>query len=121
MKVLYGEKFRQHLKNFPKADLLKILAFVNHVEQHGLIGLVGRNKSSDQVPTNHPNWLERVMYAKKYNLWHYHIGIPCYVGDVGDMTSEYVLHYMLGDDQIVLVDLSAHPPLSSPSESYLQI
>lgn len=56
MNVLYGEKFRQHLKNFPKSDQLKIKAFVEYVEEFGFDGLQGRNKSSDDVPKVHPNW-----------------------------------------------------------------
>lgn len=121
MKVLYGEKFRQHLKNFPKADQLKIKAFADHVQTHGLIGLIGRNKSSDNVPKDHPNWLERVKYAQTHHLWHYHIGIPSYDNDNpdGDKTSKYVLHYIRHDDEIILVDLSAHPPLELPSQEYL--
>lgn len=120
MKVLYGEKFRQHLKNYPRADQLKIKAFIEHIEQHGFNGLQGRNKPSEDVPANHPNWHAVVTYAQKHNLWHYHIGIPTYTtSKQGDMTSEYVLHYIKGDGFIKIVDLSAHPPLHLPNETYL--
>lgn len=83
MKVLYGVKFHKHLQNFPQADQLKILAFVRHVQAYGLMDLVGRNKSSDDVPRSNPNWLERVKYAQEHQLWHYHIGIPEYYGEDG--------------------------------------
>ena len=120
MNVLYGEKFRQHLKNFPKSDQLKIKAFVEYVEEFGFDGLQGRNKSSDDVPKVHPNWQKIVAYAQEHQLWHYHIGIPSHMlSDKGDMTSEYVLHYTKGDDFIKLVDLSAHPPLQLPTIDYL--
>lgn len=71
VKVEYGIKFKAHLKNFPVADQLKIKAFVEHIEQFGFDGLQGRNKSSDDVPVTHPNWSERIIYAKTHNLWHY--------------------------------------------------
>lgn len=116
MIVFFGEKFAQKFPNFPKADKEKILGFANHVEQFGFDGLQGRNKSSDNVPTDHPNWAERVRYAKEHQLWHYHIGIPDYtLSEKGDYTSEYVLHYVLGDGFIKIVDLSAHPPLNLPT------
>lgn len=35
------------------------------------------------------------------------------------MTSEYVLHYKRLDDEIVIVDLTVHPPFKLPSENTL--
>lgn len=120
MRVIFGRKFAEYFPNFPKSDKEKIVAFANHIEQFGFDGLQGRNKSSDDVPVTHPNWSERIIYAKTHNLWHYHIGIPNYEkSEKGDYTSEYVLHYIKGDDFIKLVDLSAHPPLNLPSAEYL--
>lgn len=121
MKVSLGGKFALNFLNFPKADKEKILAFIAHVELHGLTALQGRNKSSDNVPTDHPNWLKIVKYAQKYQLWHYHIGIPHYqTANNGEQVSEYVLHYRLENDGIKIVDLSPHPPLELPTEDYLQ-
>ena len=57
MKVIVAPLFGKHLKNFPRADREKIRAFAYHVEQHGFDSLQGRNKSSDNVPTDDPNWL----------------------------------------------------------------
>lgn len=120
MKVRFGIKFGEHLANFPVSDQLKIKAFADHVETYGFEGLIGRNKSSDEVPTDDPNWLAKVKYAQKYKLWHFHIGIPNYkLSAKGDYTSEYLLHYMREADFIVLVDMSPHPPLNLPDESYL--
>lgn len=95
-----------------------IAKFVAYVEQYGLHGLKGRNKSS--APQNPHTKRERAdfAYAQKHCLWHYHIGIPEYVGNDGDMTSEYVLHYQRFDDRIVLVGLSAHPPFELPTISH---
>lgn len=120
MEVKFGVKFQQHMANFPKADRLKLTRFIVHVETHGFDGLTGRNKSSDNVPSDDPNWLTKIKYAQTHCLWHYHIGIPQYrLSEHGDFTSEYVLHYILQDECIVLVDLSPHPPLALPDPTYL--
>lgn len=119
MQVKFGQIFAKNLVNFPKSDILKIRAFIKCVEEQGLVGLEGRNKSSDNVPTDDPNWRTKVLYAQKHHLWHYHIGIPTYAGMDGDKTSEYVLHYIKETDYIKIVDMSAHPPFELPSENYL--
>lgn len=115
MKVIFGDDFGQKFKHFPKADKVKIFEFASHIEQFGFVGLQGRNKSSDNVPKNDPNWLAKVRYAQEYHLWHYHIGIPDYqLSKNGDYTSEYVLHYRRFDDKIIIVAMSSHPPLELP-------
>lgn len=117
LRVDYGKVFSERLPHFPKEDKIKIAQFIAHIKQFGFDGLQGRNKSSDNVPFNHPNWAERVKYAQEHNLWHYHIGIPKYeLSEKGDYTSEYVLHYILGDDFIKIVEMSPHPPLILPNE-----
>ncbi|WP_201546115.1 hypothetical protein [Psychrobacter sp. H7-1] len=123
MHVEITSLFKSHLKNYPEEDKLKISAFIQHVQNHGLANLEGRNKSSDNVPTDDPRWLVKVKHAKKYNLWHYHIGIPTYEGEFGDKTSEYVLHYMLDEvgRKITLVYMSAHPPFELPNDEYLTL
>lgn len=114
--VEYSEHFQKCLKNFPKTDQLKIRDFVEHIKNHGFDGLQGRNKSSDNVPKDDPQWSIKVAYAQKYNLWHYHIGIPTYeLSQKGDKVSEYILHYIKGDDFIKLVSMSYHPPFELPS------
>lgn len=91
-----------------------IAKFVEHVEQHGLCGLPGRNKSSAPQNPHTKKELANFAHTQKHCLWHYHIGIPQYVGDEGDKTSEYILHYQRFDDKIVLLELSAHPPFKLP-------
>lgn len=63
MIVEFTPRFKQYLRNFPTADRQKIAIFVEHVRQYGFVGLQGRNKSSDNVPKDHPNWSEQVAYA----------------------------------------------------------
>lgn len=121
MKVTLSEDFGKKLVNFPKKDKEKIFAFIAHLENFGFEGLTGRNKSSDNVPTNHPNWLERVKYAQKHALWHYHIGIPHYeTAKNSEQVSEYILHYIRGENAIKLVTLSYHPPFELPTEAEIR-
>lgn len=121
MKVVFGETFYQHFKNFPKSDQIKIMQFVDNVETYGLENLTGRNKSSDNVPTDDPNWLTKVRYAQQYKLWHYHIGIPNYeTATNGEQVSEYILHYQRFDNEIRLVSMSYHPPFELPTETEIQ-
>lgn len=118
--VSYSDHFQKCLKNFPKIDQLKVKGFIDHVEQYGLTDLIGRNKSSDNVPKDDPNWSQKVAYAQKHKLWHYHIGIPKYeTATNGEQVSEYILHYQRFDDEIRLVAMSYHPPFELPSENYL--
>ena len=115
MRVVLGEVFKRHFKNFPKSDRQIIFEFIAYVEEHGFDGLTGRNKSSADVPFDNPNWLAHVKHAQDNKLWHYHIGIPSYeLSAIGDYTSEYILHYIREDEFIVLVDMSAHPPFELP-------
>lgn len=89
MKVTLSDDFGKKVVNFPKKDKEKIFAFIQHIEIFGFEGLKGRNKSSDNVPTDHPNWLERVKYAQQHKLWHFHIGIPHYeTANNGEQVSE---------------------------------
>lgn len=118
--VAFSPLFKQGVKNYPKADQLKIGEFVEHLQNYGFAGLQGRNKSSDNVPTDDPNWAKKVAFAQKYSLWHYHIGIPSYTqASNGEMTSEYVLHYQRFAEKIIIVAMSPHPPFELPSESEL--
>lgn len=44
-----------------------------------------------------------------------------HVGEHGDMTSEYVLHYQRFNDRIVIVDLTTHPPFTLLSLDNLKV
>lgn len=115
MNIDFSDDFKARMPTFDDNIRQAVLIFVAHVKQHGLRGLQGRNKSS--APTNPHTKKERANFnhAQKYCLWHYHIGIPNYTGDDGDMTSECILHYQRFDDGIVIVDISTHPPFELPS------
>lgn len=121
MKVIFTPQFKEWLKNYPTTDQIKIGQFVEHVKKFGLNNLQGRNKNSDNVPKDDPNWSKKVAYAQQYKLWHYHIGIPDYeTATNGEKVSEYILHYQRFDDEIVIVDMTYHPPFTLPEESLLK-
>lgn len=115
MKVRANEYFSKKILTFSDADQQKVLDFARHVEQYGLKDLQGRNKSSVLANPHTKREQARHAYAQKHCLWHYHIGIPYYIGEHGDMTSEYILHYQRFDEEIVLVDLATHPPFELPN------
>lgn len=115
MKVIFSEDFQQRLLQFDNDKRQAVLQFVAHVKQHGLKGLAGRNKSSTLPNPFTKRQKADFEYAQKNCLWHYHIGIPHYVGEYGDMTSEYILHYQRFDDRIVLLDITAHLSFMLPT------
>lgn len=114
MNVEFSNSFKARLITFDEKTKQAILVFVAHVKQNGLHGLQGRNKSSAPINPHTKRQQAQFAYAQKHCLWHYHIGIPYYIGEHGDMTSEYVLHYQRFDDGIVIVDMTAHPPFELP-------
>lgn len=114
MKVTFSDRFAERYLGFDDKVRDVITAFAIYVEKYGLRGLEGRNKPS--IPKNPHTKKEQAQfaYAQKHCLWHYHIGIPLYVGDYGDKTSECILHYQRFDDEIILIDVDNHPPFRLP-------
>ncbi|WP_447765810.1 hypothetical protein [Enterobacter asburiae] len=123
MIVQIGKLFGKEVLNFPVDDQTKIFSFIKYVQQNGLNGLEGRNKNSENVPTDDPDFVSKVKTAQTHKLWHYHIGIVDYdmTKRFGDRTSEYILHYKneLIAGEIKVVDFSSHPPFRPPSTPYL--
>ena len=121
MQVKFSQYFIKLLDKQDESTQDIIMDFVDHVEEFGLRKLAGRNKSSVPSSTHTKRQRAQFAYAQRHCLWHYHIGIPDYQGEYGDKTSEYVLHYQRFDDEIVLVDMSPHPPFELPSVDYLVV
>ncbi|MCK3657431.1 hypothetical protein A4G18_01515 [Pasteurellaceae bacterium Pebbles2] len=120
--VDFGVQFKREFAHFPVRDQDAISDFIEHLLVSGFEELEGRNKKSDEVPHNDPQWRFKVAYAQEHSLWHYHIGIIQYdmTKPFGDRTSEYVVHYQYLDNLVKIVDYSAHPPLNLPSDTYLR-
>lgn len=120
MKVIFADWLSANFLTLDIKLQIKITEFAVHVEQHGLRNLAGRNKSSVIANPHTKKQQENAKYAQKHCLWHYHIGIPHYVGEFGDMTSQMILHYIRYDEFIVLVDIVEHPPFELPEENLLK-
>lgn len=119
--VKFGEVFINRFNNYPVTDQKKIADFAQHLDTKGFSGLPGRNKASTDVDTDDHLFVEKVKYAREHGLYHYHIGIPCYdtTKQIGDWTSEYILHYKYLDGEVTILDLDSHPPFTLPDKKLL--
>lgn len=119
--VKFGEIFINRFNNFPVKDQQKIADFANHIDTKGFGGLPGRNKSSADVDKNDHLFMDKVKYAMEHSLYHYHIGIPEYdkTKQVGNWTSEYILHYKYLGNEVTILDLDSHPPFTLPDKKFL--
>ncbi|HGT2664506.1 TPA: hypothetical protein ACM2MD_000067 [Raoultella planticola] len=116
--VSVTEHFKARYKNFPPKSRRKISAFIKEVMEGGFAQLEGRNKFSDDVSTDDPDFLAKVHFVNEHCLWHYHVGIHYYEMDKphGDRTSMFVLHYKRHDAANISVNhLSPHPPFTLPT------
>lgn len=106
----------------PANDARFISDFVTAVETNGLDNMQGRLKSSCDIPTDDPQWREKVQFVQKWNLWHYHIGLPTYdtTNGHGDYTSRWYLHLRRHTPEYTtIVDWDFHPPFELPKAGYL--
>jgi hypothetical protein len=129
--------FDQKLKGFGKQERKAIFThFVTTFTEDGFSGLnnyyldgyLVRNKNSDNVDTDCPDFIEQVKYAQKHSLWHFHAGFYDYSYEIkgyelsqkGDLTSQWVIHYQyFNDNHIKVVDVTPHPPFELPTEDKL--
>lgn len=116
--VSLTEHFRARYKTFPKKNRDKISAFIAEVKANGFAGLEGRNKFSDDVDPDDPDFVAKVQFVREHCLWHYHVGIYFYKPGTphGDRTSMFVLHYKRIDPRNISINhLSPHPPFNLPT------
>lgn len=112
------DHFKERYKTFPPKNRRKISAFLIHIIKYGFDNLEGRNKFSDDVSKEDPEFVEKVKFVREHCLWHYHIGIHEYCADTefGDRTSMFVLHYSRVSANVVrIVHISPHPPFTLPT------
>ncbi|UNU74233.1 hypothetical protein LU293_04890 [Moraxella nasovis] len=107
MNVVFSHHFKKQFSTLNDQARQAILDFIKHARQHGLKGLQGRNKSSIPPTVRTKRQRDDFAFAQKYCLWHYHIGVPYYVGNDGDKTSEMILHYQRLDDEIRLLAIGS--------------
>lgn len=122
--VEFGSTFLKYYnERFSANTVDKIDDFIDHFQQNGLWGWVGKLGPSNKVPLNVPDRDEIIAYAEKYSLWHAHIGEPCFEDTIHGRykTSDWVLHFQrFNGNHIRLIELGYHRPMDLPSEALLQ-
>ncbi|KWS35891.1 hypothetical protein AL065_01100 [Pseudomonas amygdali pv. ulmi] len=109
----------------PANDIDFIDDFIEHVEENGLDGLPGRLKISWDIHKDDPLYARKSQYAKKYDLWHYHVGVGKGGYDqtkpYGDWTSQWVIHLRRHPcgTRTTIVDWDPHPPFILPQPNTL--
>lgn len=124
-----GKQFATEFQYYTEEQQNAVLDFLDIYEQHGLSDFsMYQGKIS-------PSWrgknitADTFNYAYKYQLWHYHIGLPEYLKSrfKDYYTSDWVLHFIWEKQgtHIILVDLCYHYKADGsfhlPSEKYLQV
>ena len=74
------ERFNQKFRQFGKAEKNKIVTFIDAFQRGGFDAInhfqVGactvRNKPSTDVPTDDPQFLSKINFARRHKLWHFH-------------------------------------------------
>lgn len=122
MQVDLSKWFAGYLDRLSEDDYDKIDNFIQHVETYGLIGLKGANRKSDRVNQNSETAKADEEFAQKYNLWHYHIGIPKYdmTKGFGKYTSDFYLHYERYPERIRIVGMNDHKPFELPIQKMIE-
>lgn len=125
LEVKLSAKFSEQYDGYPDKDLDLIDAFWDHCERHGLEGWKGKVKPSWIVPVDYPDREKRVKFTRENDLWHAHVGYPCWKDsqnpDADYKVSDWVVHfqYRRGDGFIKLVDYGFHNPFHLPTEDHL--
>lgn len=125
MKVDFSSHFFELLGRLSDEEqkLLSELTFL--IEECGLHGLPGRNKTSNDFPDAFlgKKRIDAERFVQKNKLWHYHVGYLTYrkKNQRGDWTSEFVVHYQkISNSNIRFVHYSSHrPSFRNPLPQYL--
>jgi hypothetical protein len=124
--------FKNKVKGFSISEKRKIKRFIElfaeggfeKIDNYQIQSYRVRNKSSDNVNKDDAAFIEKVSYAIKHNLWHYHAGFyninneyPIDNGyklsEQNDLVSQWLIHYQkLSNSDIILVDIMPHPPFN---------
>ncbi len=114
MPFTWGVKtqFSKEFSNYPQDQQDKILEFIEIFEIYGLKGQFPRYPGKISHSWAGLAFIDaRYRYAKKHDLWHYHIGIPEYQRKHPKfLTSDYVLHFQWPDEgtHIDIIDVCYH-------------
>lgn len=118
--VALGKTFNKYyLERYPSKTVNLIDDFIDHFEENGFYGWKGKIGPSNKVPENYENRDELIAKANKFNLWHVHIGDPCWHATLHGkyLTSDWVLTFKkINNYKIGLLELSWHDPMLLPSD-----
>ncbi|WP_284116433.1 hypothetical protein [Acinetobacter pittii] len=115
------DHFYNHVFSTEKLNLID--DFLDHYEKNGLRNWKGKICSSANVPSSYSDHIERSNYAKQYDLWHVHIGLPSWQSyeNVPYLTSDQVLHFQKHNNyEITLLTVSTHNPMDLPPLEMLE-
>jgi hypothetical protein len=124
--------FKNKVNGFSISEKRKIRQFIElftdggfeKIDNYQIQSYRVRNKSSDNVNKNDTAFIEKVSYAIKHKLWHYHAGFynvnneyPINNGyklsEKNDLVSQWLIHYQKqSNSHIILVDIMPHPPFN---------
>lgn len=109
--VSFSQIFGQEFSRSPEPEQNAVASFIATFQAVGLADQTkypGRiSPSWANIPQDHPN----AIHAKKYDLWHYHVGLPDYTGvATWDKVSDWLLHFQWRKTatHVHLVDLYQH-------------
>ena len=119
-----SEMLKDKVKKLGKFEKGKVFEFFQTFEQGGFTAIDNyfvqghkvRNKASDDVDTNDPDFIAKVKFAQQHSLWHFHVGFYDFGYDLkgyevsknGELTSQWVIHYQKTNQlQTLLSDLLA--------------
>lgn len=121
--VDFGETFRFRYNNrYSENTLDRIDDFIDHVEENGLHGWVGKVGNSRNVPENYDDREAIIEKAEKHSLWHAHLGDPEFKDSrYGNYkVSDWVIHFQkFSNYHIKLLDLGYHNPMELPDENLI--
>lgn len=123
--VDYSDHFTLLYDALPDSEKDLIDAFIFEFIERGFKGkFPGKLARTDNVPHSDPDREKKIWFAKRYNLWHVHIGHPqwnpCKNPMASYLTSDWVVHFQkLSESHIALVDYNSHSPMAQPSRRSL--
>eukprot|EP01155_Anaeramoeba_flamelloides_P040699 Anaeramoba_flamelloidesc33931_g1_i1.p1 GENE.c33931_g1_i1~~c33931_g1_i1.p1 ORF type:complete len:147 (+),score=14.27 c33931_g1_i1:96-536(+) len=120
-----SEVLKKKVKKLGKYEKGKIYEFFEIFQEGGFAAIDNyfidghrvRNKASDDVDKDDPDFVEKVKLAQRYDLWHFHVGFYDFGYDIkgyevsknGELTSQWVIHYQkFAENHINAVDLTPH-------------
>lgn len=123
--VDFSDYFTLLFENLTEPEQDLIYDFASYCRENGgHKGFVGKVARTDNVPGDDPNRGQKIWFAKRYNLYHAHIGFPKWRDSRNPLaayrTSEWVVHFQqVSAMKIRIVDYDFHDPMHMPKHHML--